>query len=379
LRLLLYPYRVKLTEEDRSDLVICRGTSADLREPQIRILEALDARDDHKRLEYHDNEIVELSSELIRTCSTKLEMVRNPKIAMTYALSTRLPFRYNKLPAGIRNRLLSTRMADIDVSGHFALETARKILLEAFAVLGFRLTRKNPPSLLVTHDIETERGLRRAPSLKEIENDLGVKSTWFVPSHDYEIDRTTAAKLADNSVIGSHDINHDGQLIQIRKRSKLVKRLMASRQRLEEIFGQEVRTFRAPLLQFSSEILCALKDAGYSSDFSLPCWEMIYPPTMSGFGIECVQAFEMEGIVETPLTMFQDHQLLNVMGMSVEEAIRLWLEQARLIRSFEGDLVLLIHPDYSFSRDLEAYRKLLISLLELNSRSDHSPAIRQKL
>jgi peptidoglycan/xylan/chitin deacetylase (PgdA/CDA1 family) len=376
LKVLLYPYRVELSgEEDCSDLTICRGTCTDLRKPQIRISGGLDAQRDHAKLEYHGNGIVELPSELISACSTRLETVRNPKIALTYALSTRLPFRYNKLPTGIRNRLLSTRMADIDLAGHFALETARRILLDAFALLGFRLTRKNPPSLLVTHDIETERGLRRAPYLKEIENDLGVKSTWFVPSHDYPIDRTIAAKLADNSVIGSHDIKHDGQLIQIRKRSKLVERLMASRQRLGEIFGQEVRCFRAPLLQFSSEILSALKEAGYSSDFSLPCWEMIYPPTMSGFGIECVQAFEMEEIVETPLTMFQDHQLLNLMGMNFDEAIKLWLEQARLIRSFEGDHVLLIHPDYSFSQELGAYKRLLISLLELNSRSDHSPAL----
>jgi peptidoglycan/xylan/chitin deacetylase (PgdA/CDA1 family) len=312
-------------------------------------------------------------------CSTRLETVRNPKIASIYALSTRLPFRYNNIPAGIRNRLLGARIADIDLSGHFGLETTRRILLEAFALLGFRLTRKNPPSLLVTHDIETERALRRAPSFKEIESDLGVKSTWFVPSHDYPIHRAIAAELAENSVIGSHDIKHDGQLIQIRERSKLVGRLMASRKRLEGIFGREIRCFRAPLLQFSGEILSALKDAGYSSDFSLPCWEMVYPPTMSGFGIECVQSFEMEGIVETPLTMFQDHQLLNVMGMNVEEAIRLWLEQARLIRSFEGDLVLLIHPDYLFSRELDAYRRLLISLIELNSHSDQSSAIRQKV
>jgi peptidoglycan/xylan/chitin deacetylase (PgdA/CDA1 family) len=370
---------MELTEEERSDLVICRGACTDLGKPQIRISGALHARDDYAKLEYHGNGIVELPSELINACSKRLEAARNPKIALTYAFSTRLPFRYNKLPSSIRNRLLSTRIASMDFSEHFTLERARRILLEAFALLGFRLIRKNPPSLLVTHDVETERGLRRAPSLKEIENDLGVKSTWFVPSHDYPIDSTIAAKLANNSVIGSHDIKHDGQLIQIRNRSKLVERLIASRDRLKEIFGQEIRCFRAPFLQFSSEILSALRDAGYSSDFSLPCWEMIYPPTMSGFGIECVQAFEMEAIVETPLTMVQDHQLLNVMGMNVDESIKLWLEQARLVRSFEGDLVLLIHPDYSFSRELEAYRKLLISLIELNSHSDQSPAIRQKI
>jgi peptidoglycan/xylan/chitin deacetylase (PgdA/CDA1 family) len=260
-------------------------------------------------------------------------------------------------------------MADVDLSRHFLMETARKILIEAFTQLGFRLARKKPPSLLVTHDIDTERGLRKAPAFKDIEDNLGVRSIWFVVSHAYPIGGSIAARLADNSVIGSHDIKHDGRLLQIRKHSELVHRVRESKQRLEEVFGQEISFFRAPLLQFSSEIMSALKEAGYSSDFSLPCWEPIYPPTMSGFGIECAQAFEMKGIVETPLTLFQDHQVLNLMGMSVDEAIKLWLDQARLIRSFEGDIVLLIHPDYSFSRDPDAYRRLLISLLELNSDS----------
>jgi len=57
------------------------------------------------------------------------------------------------------------------------------------------------------------------------------------------------------------------------------------------------------------------------------------------------------------------------MGLSIDETIKLWLEQARLIRSLDGDLVLLIHPDYSFSQNLEKYRELLSKLLELQRES----------
>jgi hypothetical protein len=363
---------VELAEEDRSDLVICRGARTDLSKPQIRISGALDPRADDTGVEYHGNGIVDLPSELISACSTRLETVRSPKIAMTYALATRLPFRYNKLPAGIRNGLLKTRTADVDLSRHLLMETARKILIEAVAQLGFHLERKNPPSLLVTHDIDTERGLRKASALKDIEDDLNVSSIWFVVSSEYPIDGSIAARLAENSVIGSHDIKHDGKLVWIRKRPELVQRMSESRQKLEEVFGREIRCFRAPLLQFSIEIMSALSEAGYKSDYSLPCWEPVYPPTMSGFGIECAQAFEMEGIVETPLTLFQDHQVLNLMDMNVDEAVKLWLEQARLIRSFEGDIVLLIHPDYSFCNDLKSYRELLTKLLEIQAEAKFS-------
>lgn len=375
LGLLLYPYRVELSEEeDRSDLVIYRGTCSDSGKPQIRISARLDAGDHDPRPKSDGNGVVELPSDLISTCSTKLETVNNLRVGLGYALSTRLPFRYNGLPVSIRNRLLRTRMADSDLSRHFVMEIARRILIEAFTELGFRLARKKPPSLLVTHDVETERGLRRATALKDVEDDLNISSTWFVASHEYPINGSIAARLADNSVIGSHDIKHDGRLIQIRKRSELVQRMRESRQRLEEVFGQEVRCFRAPLLQFSRGIISALNEAGYRFDFSLPCWEPIYPPTMSGFGIECAQAFEMKGVVETPLTLFQDHQVLNLMGMNVDEAIKLWLKQARLIRSFEGDIVLLIHPDYSFSDNLKEYRELLTKLLEIQMEPSFPPS-----
>jgi hypothetical protein len=51
--------------------------------------------------------------------------------------------------------------------------------------------------------------------------------------------------------------------------------------------------------------------------------------------------------------------------MNTREAIKFWVEQAKLIRSFDGDIVLLVHPDYAFSRDLGDYRKLLESLTQI--------------
>jgi hypothetical protein len=86
---------------------------------------------------------------------------------------------------------------------------------------------------------------------------------------------------------------------------------------------------------------------------------------MSGFGIESIQPFQIDGILEFPLTLFQDHQLLNVMRMSTSEAVKFLLRQARMIHMLHGDIVLSVHPDYAFSRDLSEYRRLLSSLIEL--------------
>lgn len=83
---------------------------------------------------------------------------------------------------------------------------------------------------------------------------------------------------------------------------------------------------------------------------------------MSGFGIESACSFDIAGISEHPLSLFQDHQVLYVMGLSTAKAVKFWMEQMSLVRSFEGDVVLLVHPDYSFADDLETYRKLMESI-----------------
>jgi hypothetical protein len=141
---------------------------------------------------------------------------------------------------------------------------------------------------------------------------------------------------------------------------------MSSRLRLESIIGKTVDRFRSPLLQFSRRIIKGLGEAGYKMDFSAPSWEPAHPATMSGFGVESVQAFMVDGIVEQPLTLTQDYQVINLLGISTHEATKLWTEQAKLVCSMEGDIVLLVHPDYLFSQDLPEYRRVLENLLEVH-------------
>jgi peptidoglycan/xylan/chitin deacetylase (PgdA/CDA1 family) len=367
LRLLLYPYRVELVEgKDDSDLVIHKGASLSSAKPLIRFVTSRNTpyqgypRD-------HGNGTVDMPFDLIGACSEICERVGNPRIKFAYRLATSLPFQYNSVPQSIRDLLLRTQAIDSTLLDHITIEKARRTLKRAFHLLGFPLERKKPPSLLITHDIETNKGFRGALALKDIDDKLGVRATWFLCSHEYEIPRPIARELADGATIGSHDMRHDGRLVRIRKDEELVKRLLQSRLKLEDIFEVGVQCFRAPLLQSNHRILSGLSKACYRYDFSLPCWEPAYPLTGTGFGIELLQEFEADGIVRVPLTLFQDHQLLNVLRLSVDDCIKLWVEQAKLISSFEGDLVLLVHPDYSFSREPSKYEDLLVSLLEIQA------------
>jgi hypothetical protein len=363
---LLYPYDVEVRRHrDDSDITICRGAHvSDLSKPLIRVRDGLDSK--RGNLEpSSENGIVDLPLDLILASCEKFRRALNPRISLIYKMSTSLPFRYNLVPSPIRNLLLRAREVDANLSRHFTNEIARKLLVKAFSDLDVELKRKNPPRLLVTHDIETKKGLGKALALKSVEESLDLRSIWFLPSHEYSIPRDIATDLADGSRIGSHDIRHDGKLIHIRSSDQLVARLKNSRLMLENVFEKEVTCFRSPLLQFSCKIAAALRGAGYKSDFSIPCWEPVHPTTMTGFGIESAQGFELDGIVEFPLTLFQDNVVLNVLQMNTREAVKFWMEQAKLIAQFDGDLVLLVHPEYSFSRELREYRELLCRLLEL--------------
>jgi peptidoglycan/xylan/chitin deacetylase (PgdA/CDA1 family) len=367
IRNLLYPFRIEyVTNAKHSDVTISKGSS----EPKIEYkkLILVPVLESDKVPENQGNGILVLPYDIVSACVEKFEAVMNPKISMIYNLSTRLPFDYNLVPSSIRSRVLKTQQqrTDLDLLRHLSVEMARRKFVESFAGLGLRLERKNPPSIIVTHDIDTEKGLERAASLKEIEEDFGIHSTWFVVSDEYPISKETARYLAESSEIGSHDEKHDGRLLHIKKQEDLVKRLRRSKERLGEIFEKEITSFRAPLLQFNSRIISALGKSGYHSDFSLPSWEPVHPSTMQGFGVESACEFELGGIVEHPLTLFQDHQVLKVLGMSTSRAIKFWMNQMSLIRAFDGDIVLLIHPDYSFSQDLESYKKLIETISFLN-------------
>jgi hypothetical protein len=369
IRYLLYPYRVEFVEEiAEADLAICKDRK-EFSKPTIAVSGEC-VPDERPGLIDQGNGVVDLPFDLVGRTSERFRTIMNPKVALTYKLATRLRFQYNVIPSSVRSALLRTRHVDFSLSSHLANEHARRVLGCAFKTLGFNLERLNPASLIITHDIESEKGLRKAQSFKRVEDELQLTSTWFLPSDEYAISRSIARDLAEGCTIGSHDVRHDGKLVHIRRHQALVERLRASRLRLETIFEKEVTCFRSPLLQFSENLISGLGDSGYMFDFSLPCWEPVHPVTMTGFGIEAVQGFEIHGVVESPLTLFQDHQVLSVLGMNTQEAVKLWIEQARLVREFDGNILLLVHPDYAFSQDLNSYRTLLTSLLEIQHHTE---------
>jgi hypothetical protein len=65
-------------------------------------------------------------------------------------------------------------------------------------------------------------------------------------------------------------------------------------------------------------------------------------------------------LTEIPVTLPQDHQLLQVLDLAPDELVGKWLEMASVIKELGGVCMLLVHPDYKLG-DLNSkvYEELL--------------------
>src|SRR2546427_8711138 len=169
--------------------------------------------------------------------------------------------------------------------------------------------------LTVSHDVETRRGLDVGwPNLARIERAEGIRATWNVPSNRYPLSASDFNHMALDGEIGGHDTRHDGRLILLGLEDK-VRRLRLCKSRLEQLSMGEVRGFRSPLLQHGRELIQALAEAGFRFDSSAPSWEPLSPTSLHSHGVGTVFPFKIDGVVEIPVSLPQDHQLVRVAGI----------------------------------------------------------------
>jgi hypothetical protein len=289
-----------------------------------------------------------------------------------FRLLTRMPFSYRLIPSSIRNRFFKAKRSGTALSEELLgpIEFLRSLFLASLAIasqdpipiIGF-WRRGKSYALAVTHDVETQLGLEDgAGRLIEVEKELGIRSTWNIPSDRYPLSSQLLIALAENGEVGGHDTKHDGRLFFESVRDKL-DRVKRCRERLELLSRRPVRGFRAPLLQHSRELAVTLGEAGYEYDSSMPSWEPLSPTSLKAHGIGTVFPFLISGLVEIPVSMPQDHQLIRVSGLGVVEAVDQLLEVSKWIKERRGACVLLVHPDYEFGQEggSEEYLRLLRS------------------
>jgi peptidoglycan/xylan/chitin deacetylase (PgdA/CDA1 family) len=206
-------------------------------------------------------------------------------------------------------------------------------------------------ALVLTHDVDTQRGHDRCLQLAEIEEKLGFRSSFNFVVDDYAVSSEIRRELVMRGFeVGVHGLTHDASLY--RSRDEFQRQAERINQVLKE---WNAVGFRSPAMYHNLEWLTLLDVAYDASTFDTDPFE----PQPDG--AETIFPFSVQSTkggkryVELPYTLPQDFTLFILME---ETDIGIWIKKLDWIASHGGMALINVHPDYlNFSgpKGLEEY------------------------
>ena len=187
-------------------------------------------------------------------------------------------------------------------------------------------------ALALTHDIESEAGLRNALRIADLEAARGFRSSFNVVKSRYEIDYGVLRELAERGFeIGVHGVWHDRSLFSTRAEFESQQGLL---RQAAEAFGAV--GFRSPATYRVPDWLAEIP---FEYDCTVPLSDP-YEPQPGG----CCSPWPyfIGDTVELPWTLPQDHTLFTLLR---HRDIELWLRQVARLRDAAGLVEALTHPD----------------------------------
>jgi peptidoglycan/xylan/chitin deacetylase (PgdA/CDA1 family) len=191
---------------------------------------------------------------------------------------------------------------------------------------------RHPWAVTLTHDVETAAGLARVPHVAELERARGLRSSFNMVPHDYNVPDSLVSDLdRDGFEVGVHGYTHDGLLFS--SRAVFDERAVAIKEAARR-WGSV--GFRSPATYRNREWLPLLGleyDSSYSN--TAPC-----EPQPGG----CASffPFPIDGMTELPITLPQDHTLFELLEKRGPDT---WLSVLDLVRRANGMACVLAHPD----------------------------------
>lgn len=319
------------------------------------------------------DDLAVLGLDVVKEYRKILEETLNAKASTTYRLLTGLPIPYNRAPKCLRDLVMNEngKQQGLYFLDKLPLDALRLVLVRAIEKMSKEEVRRKTwkgkkCAFLMTHDIETRAGLQRAGEIKRLEEKYDMESAWYVPSDCFKLNLEMIRNLANHGEIGAHDTKHDGKLAQLPYK-KLTERLLQAKRTLGRMIENPVTGFRAPILQHNLRIIDALSEVGYVYDTSIPTWEPKHPFTMKPHGIGTAYSMTINHLTEIPVTLPQDHQMLQVLGLAPREVVKEWLKVSNVIKELCGLCTFLVHPDYELvNPKLDAYEELLNGIISDN-------------
>ncbi|MGZ4966177.1 MAG: glycosyltransferase [Chthoniobacterales bacterium] len=214
-------------------------------------------------------------------------------------------------------------------------------------------------ALVLTHDVESETGLKKCRQLMEIERALGFRSSFnFIPEGDYRVPRELREELVENGFeVGVHDLQHDGRLYQSRREF----RQKAARIN-HYVHEWGASGFRSGFMLHNLNWLHDLEIQYDASTFDTDPFEpqpegrnTIFPfwvsGALSGYSDGLTNGSSKGsgngardgGYIELPYTLPQDSTLFLLLEETSEE---IWVRKVDWIAEHGGMVLLDTHPDY---------------------------------
>jgi peptidoglycan/xylan/chitin deacetylase (PgdA/CDA1 family) len=190
----------------------------------------------------------------------------------------------------------------------------------------------HPWAVTLTHDVETAAGLARVPHVADLESVRGLRSSFNVVFHDYDVPDDLVRSLGERGFeVGVHGYTHDGLLFS--RRALFAERAAAINEYAHRIGAAG---FRSPATYRNREWMQDL-DFEYDSSFSnsAPC-----EPQPGG----CASFFPypLGKLTELPMTLPMDHTLFELLEQADSGT---WLAALETIRVANGMACVLAHPD----------------------------------
>lgn len=194
-------------------------------------------------------------------------------------------------------------------------------------------------AFILTHDVESEGGLKNCHNIAALEESLGLRSSFNFVGKDYHTPKDLRASLKNRGFeIGLHGLYHQKQPF----RSKAV-----FEQQKPEIIriikDWDIAGFRSPSMFHNLDFIHELGVEYDSSTFDTDPFE----PQPDGLGTIFPQWISQnegtDGYVELPYTLPQDFLLFILMK---EKNIDIWKKKVDWIAENGGMVLIDTHPDY---------------------------------
>jgi len=194
-------------------------------------------------------------------------------------------------------------------------------------------------ALVLTHDVETEKGLEKCHRLIGLEKRLGFKSSFNFVVREYYFSPELHNYIQENGFeVGIHGINHKEN--PFKSRITFKKHAQQINQYLK---NWKCVGFRCPSMFHNHDYIHDLNVEYDSSTFDTDPFEPQPDGIRSIFPAWIQNISNNKGYVELPYTMPQDFLLFVLMK---EKNIDIWKRKLDWIVEHGGMALLIAHPDY---------------------------------